>query len=101
MQLSVVGLSSLFAILATSILALPSPLQARSNLRPSLPALQRALQKRQSLTTSPGNDNVVLNFALALEKVDIALFGGALEKYSESDFTSAGECFRYLGGRST
>ncbi|KAI5477577.1 lipase/esterase [Pseudohyphozyma bogoriensis] len=75
------------SLVALALTASAAPLARRS---PGDPVLKAALQRRQSVTTSPGNDVAVLNFARALELVDIDLFFGALDKFSEEDFKAAG-----------
>ncbi|KAK4705663.1 hypothetical protein P7C70_g544, partial [Phenoliferia sp. Uapishka_3] len=49
-----------------------------------------ALRTLERFLLTPGNDLDVLNFALALEFVDVSLFSGALANFSEQDFASAG-----------
>lgn len=80
-----VSILSILALLASSALALPSlDLRAES--------LQRALTKRQSLSSANSAGDVgILNFALALELVDISLFNGGLSNFTDGDFNNAGK----------
>lgn len=80
-------ISSLLSVVLLVITALAIP-----SSDPRAQSLQKALAKRQSLSTANSAGDIgILNFALALELVDISLFNGGLSNFTDGDFSNAGQ----------